>query len=185
VIAAIVSAVAAVGAAVFAYGSARTAKKSLDLAQQQEVRRRPRLVPHLAEGYSLQAPERRIYAVSLSVSNPTDTDNAVVRIELQIRYKTSAGILMTMRLSHDDGLRKALARSDIQVLTPPFRVGAHDTAAGWALFELPAPAIGNREIDDYVVLLTDTHALTAEIEPGILRQIESETTTDAPVSNGS
>lgn len=170
-IAAVISAVAAWVAVIFAYKVARTAKKRLDLAHQQEARRRPRIVPYMAEGYARRTPERRLYAVSLSLSNPTDSDNAIAKIELQVRYRTRDGIVMTIRLPHDETLREGFGRPDIQTFTLPFRVAAHDTTAGWVLFALPLSVIGDAEVDDYSVLLLDTHGIRAEIEPGLLRQI--------------
>lgn len=171
---AVVSAVAAWMAVIFAYSGSRTAKRSLDLAHQQEARRRPRIVPYLAEGYTRRTPEQRLYAISLSLSNPTDSDNSIAKIELQMRYHKRDGIVMTIRLPHDETLLEGFGRPDIRTFTLPFRMVAHDTSAGWVLFALPLSVIGDAEVDDYTVLLLDSHGISAEIEPGLLRQINND-----------
>ena len=180
-IAAVISAVAAWVAVIFAYNGARTAKKSLDLSNQQETRRRPHFVPYMAEGYSRRTPDRRLYAVSLSLSNPTDSDNSIAKIELQVRYRTRDRIVMTIRLPHDETLHEGFGRPNIQTFTVPFRVAAHDTTAGWVLFALPLSVIQDAEVDEYSVFLFDAHGIRAEIEPGILREITSDKTPDISV----
>jgi len=173
-----VAAVAAVGSAIVAVVSVRTARRSLALAEQQDARRRPRITSYLWDGYARRDPDRRLYAVSLSLINPSDSDNSISMLELEIRYRLRDAVLMTMRLPHDATLRDSLGRPDIQALATPLPVPAHGTAAGWTFFALPVAIIGDAEIDDYFVRLVDAHGIATMIELGPLRDIGNAATRD-------
>lgn len=103
-IVATVAAAASLGSAIVAVLSVRTARRSLGLAQQQDARRRPRIDSYLRNGYARRDLDRRLYAVSLSLTNPSDADNSIAMLELEIRYRTPDGRVMTMRLPHDEAL---------------------------------------------------------------------------------
>lgn len=161
----------------FARSSANTARQALKLAMQQEARRQPRIVPYLADGFVARSESRRIYALSLSLSNPTDSDNSLAMIELQVRYRTPEGIVITARVPHLPSLGSILpAEGEPEVLVPPTAVGAHKTTAGWVLFEVSQALLGDSEIDEYRVILTDSHSATAELEPCILREVANAAT---------
>lgn len=175
------AAVAAWIAVWFAYVSARTAARAFQLSNSQEERRRPQLVPYLADGYVRRRDREtgRVYAISLSVSNPTDSDNAVARVELQVRYTTQQHVQLTLKLPHDESLRAELNRPDLSTLTPPVRVNAHGTVAGWVFFGLTQAIIGDGVIEGYKVLLTDSHGAVSQVAPIIMRELA-----DAPSLDG-
>jgi hypothetical protein len=178
-IVATVAAVAAIGSAIVAVVSVRTARRSLALAQQQDARRSPRIVSYLRDGYVRRDPDRCLYAVSLSLTNPSDTDNSVAMLELEIHYRIPVGQVITVRLPHDETLRDGFGRSDIQALALPVHIPAHGTIAGWSFFALPLAAVGDAEIDDYFVRLVDAHEIATAFELGPMREIGSATTRDA------
>jgi hypothetical protein len=173
-----VAAVAAVGSAIVAVFSARTTMRGLALAQQQDVRRSPRIVSYLRDGYARRDADRRLYAVSLSLTNSSDADNSIALLELEIRYRTPDGRVMTIRVPHDAALQEGFGRPDIQALALPVHIPAHGTIAGWNFFALPGAALGDGEIDDYFVRLVDAHGIATMIELGPMREIGSATTPD-------
>lgn len=170
------AAVAAWVAAWFAYVSARTSKRSLLLAEQQEKRRQPKLVPYLAEGYykSISQDHFSIYAFSLSISNPTDIDNAIAQIELQIAYTTATNAHMVVKVQHDAILVDRFGGGDIEPFPIPDRIDAHLTIAGWAFFKIDNVLIGNSDIDAYTLIFTDSHGAFSTIEPNIVREFADE-----------
>ncbi|MDE3108498.1 MAG: hypothetical protein KGL02_01035, partial [Acidobacteriota bacterium] len=64
------------GSLLVAWRSARTAAHALLLTEEQESRRRPRLGIYLVNGYRQLVPERQLFGLLVSVSNPTDIDNS-------------------------------------------------------------------------------------------------------------
>jgi hypothetical protein len=166
------SAVAAVGAAVFAWVSSRVARQALQLEQQRELRRRPTLVPYLADGLCRYGQASRTYAFSLSISNPSDIDNSIALVELQIDYVIRDGILMSLKLPA--GRAAEFGAGNLSLLVPPLRVDAHQTIAGWLVFELKEALIGNSRIDNYTVLLQDSHGATTRLEQAVIRELGNE-----------
>ena len=84
------AALAAWVAAFFASLTARRSGRALRLAEQQEERRRPALVLYLQGGYLRRTDEDRVYMFLLAVSNPSDSNNAVARLDLRIKYRTGS-----------------------------------------------------------------------------------------------
>ena len=172
---AITSLLVAIASAIVALEGARTARESLVQSRQQDARRGPRIVAYLANGFARRDPDRRLYAVSLSVSNPADADNSIALLELELRYRISDGLVMTMRLAHDPRLGDELGRPGMQALNPPVAIAAHGTVAGWGYFALPKAATGDAEIEDYVIRLIDAHGIAATIDFGPVREISDDT----------
>jgi hypothetical protein len=171
-----IAAAAAVGSAAVSVVSVRTARRTLALAQQQDARRSPRIVSYLRDGFTRREQNRRLYAVSMSLTNPSDTDNSVAMLELEIRYRIRDGVLMTIRLAHETALAEAFGRPDIEALKMQLLIPAHGTVAGWTFFALPAAAIGDAAIDDYSVRLVDAHGIATMIELGPVRDIRGART---------
>ncbi len=83
---------------------------------------------------------------------------------------------MTLRLPHNAALGGSLALTSINPFVPPVRIAAHDTAAGWGLFELSLARVEDAEIDEYDVRFTDAHGLWIEQPLGLLREVADEAT---------
>lgn len=137
------------------------------LAREQEARRKPDLIPDYREGYFTVDPatRARTFHVRLSVSNPTDTDNSVVRIELAIQYRLTDGPSLAVRLPQLDDT----AGSGFII---PVRVAAHDAVAGWCRFRLDVGLIGRGAVDSYLVELTDSHGQVLTAQPLLLSERE-------------
>jgi hypothetical protein len=168
------AALAAWAAAVVAYLSARAARQANKLSLQQEARKVPRIILYLATGFERATRTHRCYAISLSLSNPTDTDNAVARLELQILYRLPSGVIMTLRLPHCADVQKVFRRPTLKAISVPLPVAAHGTVAGWGFFELSLATIAENCIEEYKILVGDTHSVTSEIEVGSLRALRDE-----------
>ena len=177
---AVVSALGALVAAVFAWVSARAAKRSLELAEKQDQRRTPRLVLYLIDGYCQRIGSTRFLAFSVSVSNHSDIDNSVAQIELQVSYTTAAptkGFCMAVKVPHRSALADRI-RHNATILSPPLRIDAHQTIAGWVLFEVGDVLIGNGKIDDYAILVSDSHGQACRVEQAIVRELADEGAND-------
>ena len=175
---ALVSATAAWVAALFAYRSARIAKRSLELSARRAKAREPQLVPYLIDGIVRPAEKdgRSVYAFSVSLSNRADTDNALAAIELKVVYKQRNGTSGNLVLPHDGRLLDNLGFDGARPLGIPHGVGAHDTIAGWAMFELDHALIGEVDLEGYKICFLDTHGVECTLEPIIIREIVNEPT---------
>jgi hypothetical protein len=168
----IVSALAALLSAAFAYWSARTSKKMLRLAEGSEHRRQPRLVPHFGEGYCRVRPDlkRRVYVFTILINNPTDSANSVTRIELQVGYTTDNHDYVTLKLPHVSGHQETMF-GDQPLLRLPLLIEAHGSVAGSVIFYLDDALVERTRIDNFKLLITDSHDETTRLEPVIIRDL--------------
>ena len=81
--------------------------RRLSLAQ--ENCRLPRLIPTLVHGYyqDRETDGGRVYAFHVTVTNPTDTNNALASTELSITYLTVDRVQMTMKLRANEFAAKS------------------------------------------------------------------------------
>lgn len=168
------AAVAAWVAATFAYLTARRSGRALRLAEQQEARRQPVLVLYLLRGYLRRANEERIYAFLLSVSNPSDSNNAIAQIDLRIEYRTASNFFAAVdvpTVSQDDEMFGGDNHARLEI---PIHVDAHHTVAGWVFFRVQRALLEDRSVDTYVIVATDSHGERVSIETALLQEFVHE-----------
>ncbi len=134
------------------------------LAERQDARRVPNLALHLLEGYRESSSEdgARIYSFNVRISNVSDSDNAIAAVELRIVYVLE-GEEMVMRLP-------IAADGGTADLTPPIRIPAHETVAGWCRFRIDLRLLEGRQIEGYNVEIRDTHGSLTSIEPKMVME---------------
>ena len=143
ILATIASAVAPWLALVLSLLSLRSSRRAVRLAEQQDERRRPSLVPYLRDGYVRTGSDEssRVYAFLLSVSNRSDSDNGIAEVELRLTYTTRMSVKMTVKVRSDPELGGAFADGDVPHLPRPARVDAHQTLLGWCFFRVEEAAL--------------------------------------------
>jgi hypothetical protein len=178
------AAIAAWVAAIFAYLTDRRSSRVLRLAELQEERRRAGLVLYLMRGYVRRTDENRIYAFLLSVSNPSDSNNAIAQIDLRIGYRTSSNYLAAVDIptssQNDDMFGKTMEGYNNSCLEIPISVNAHHTAVGWVFFQTKRALFKDCSIDTYTIIATDSHREQSSIETSLVHELvhESETKTN-------
>lgn len=174
--AAALSAAAAVIVGFFIYRSNRIAKRSLQLSEEQAQARKPQLVPYLIDGFVRAAVEGggRIYAFSVLLSNRADTNNALATIELAITYSRRDDTQGILLLPHNRELVEDIGLGDASPFNLPERLSAHDTIAGWAIFELDDSLSEDVDVEGYQIRFVDSHRIECSLEPVILREIVDE-----------
>lgn len=166
----IVVAGAAIAALLVSLRSLRVSSRALRLSEQQERRKEPRLVPRLLDSYSENLAEGdRVYSFSLSVGNPTDSDNAIAQIEMHLRYRVDDFASITVKLS--PSVHTCPPASSIRPrLIAPSRIAAHDTISGWCDFIVNLGIVGGHMIDGYQIVLTDSHQGETAVEPLVVSE---------------
>jgi len=146
------------------------AQQSVD---RQEGRRKLRIRPSLLNGYFEKKPEGhgRVYAFFLSISNPSDADNAVAAVDMHLSYLTTTRVLMTVKLASNNEYAPTEIRSSGAPLTIPARVAAHDTISGWCYFPIEGSLLEGVQVEGYKIVLTDSHQLESSVEPIIVQEI--------------
>jgi hypothetical protein len=147
------------------------------LALAQEKRRLPRLIPTLVHGYYQDGDDDRgrVYAFHVTVTNPTDSNNAIATAELSITYLTADRVQMTMKLRADESAAKSFVKDQEEALVIPTAISAHNAVSGWLRFHVPAAMLANRDIEADRLTLTDPHNETANVVPILVQEYRDET----------
>jgi hypothetical protein len=174
VIVAVVSAMASWAGAFVAFRNARTSRRMLQLAEQQESRRQPATVLYLADGFVHWESDARVYAFLLSISNPSDSNNAIARLDLRINYRTPTNYLAAVDvpavLDREVGFGGPLQNR----LELPIRIDAHQTVAGWSYFRFSRGLLEFCEVDLYTVVATDSQGSRQTVETVIVQELIDE-----------
>jgi hypothetical protein len=150
--------------------------QSRRLAQAQESRGLPRLIPSLVHGYYQDREDRgRLYAFHVTVTNPTDSNNSIATAELSITYLTADRVQMTMKLRANEPAAKSFVKDQEEVLPVPTAISAHGAVSGWLRFHVPAAMLVNRDIEAYRLTFTDPHGETAKVVSILVQEYRDET----------
>jgi hypothetical protein len=152
----------------------------LSISEAQEKRRQPQLGIYLANGYRQLVPKRQLFGFLVSVSNPTDINNCIARAELQITYLLETDVKAVCRIQHNPTLRENTAPGTIPatVFSLPVRIDAHQTVSGWFLFALDNDVIRNGTVDAHSLILEDTHGVSTNTDPIMVREWTDENKED-------
>lgn len=175
---ALVAALVAAVAAFFAYSSARSSKRMLTLTAAQEERRRPSLALYLVDGYVrlIREPEGyRVYAFLLSVSNPSDINNSIAYLDMNLTYLTPERLRMTVKIPSSISETVQFEPGTGVELSPPIRLDAHQTVEGRIYFQVNESLLNDAIPEGYVIVATDSHGYQSSVEPVIVREIVDET----------
>lgn len=155
----------------------RIAKKALAINESQEARRQPKLGIYRVDGYRRYLPDKQLFGFMVSVSNPTDINNAISQAELQVTYVLEKEIKAVWRVPHSPAVA-AIAYdatgNTANVLTLPLRVDAHQTVAGWLVFSLDNSVLTGRTIDSHQIILEDSHSASTTTEAIAVREWKNE-----------
>ena len=169
----VVSVAVAAFAALNSWRARLLATRALSISERQEGRRFPRLEIYLVDGYRRHLSRNLLFYFLVSVRNPTDTDNSVAQAELQVTYALDCNIEATRRISHNPDLTETVSGSNIQpanLFSLPARIDAHQTVAGWLVFSIDHESIKGRMIDSHRIILEDSHGISVETEPILVRE---------------
>jgi hypothetical protein len=158
-----VSAVVAFVALIVAARSNRIARAALAIARTKEAREQPRLVPYLSDAYSLERERHRDIEVSMSLSNPSDSNNSVARADLVVTHIVG-GETLTRTIFSSAPAARADVQSEAKLLSPPIAIHAHGTIAGRLNFRLPHALIDRFKVREYEVQLTDAQGLVTKFQ---------------------
>lgn len=163
----VVAAIAAWAAVAPALYSAWYSKRALDMQRADEERRRPSLVPYLIDAKYRRAEGRRAYCFSLSVSNRSDSDNAVALVELILDYRRDDFPVSQV-------FPAVSGSASERPLQPPFIVSAHATVAGSVNFDVSSEVFRSAVVERYRLRLRDTHGGDVFLDTVLVMEVASE-----------
>ena len=151
--------------------------QSRKLAQEQERRRFPRLVPSLISGHFQNNKDvgERVYSFHVTVTNPTDSNNAIAEANLAITYLTLQSAQMTLRLRANGSPVLVFAKGQDTTLAVPVSISAHSAVSGWLRFHAPTSLLADLTIESYRLLFTDPQMEETSVSPILIQEYQDET----------
>jgi hypothetical protein len=172
------SLVVAIASAAASWFSFTNAARALRISEQQEKKRDPQLRVYFANGYRRLVPNRQIFGMLISVSNPSDINNSISRAELQVVCRIRDGMMVTYRIQHNSAIGQCSdTRSEdaANIFTLPAQIGAHQTISGWFLFSLENAIIADGTVDSHRIVIFDTHNIETITDQIMVRAWTDET----------
>jgi hypothetical protein len=169
---AIASAVAAIAAALFAWRSARTADRALEIAQIDHRERHAGLAAYLIDGIAWDDDEHdRLVAFACSVSNASSSPLSVVRVDLHLHVVTDEGTATRIVLSPQSAGAPAIW--DLKALQAPLNLDTKATVSGWLGFKIPTRVSNTMTIDKYEIVFQGATGERTSCEMHLLQRIQN------------
>lgn len=99
-----------------------------------------------------------------------------------VRYRRGEMDPVQLVVTHDPLVVPILVGKDTPALHIPLLVAAHQTTAGWLVFELMETVIGGTNIEGIALQLRDTHDMTYSVEPLTISEVLDEEVREAQES---
>lgn len=170
--AAIASAIAGWVAFALSLFNLRTSRLALRISEAQESRRKPSIASYLQDAYITVGakPSARLYAVLVSLSNKSDSDNGIASTALHLTYAKKDGLEFTVKVSPEEQAPSFFADKSAKHLQVPFRIDAHQTVSGWAFFAVENAILEGASITAARFAFIDTHENETVVEPLNVRE---------------
>lgn len=165
------SALAALGSAYWAWNSDRTARRALALTEEDAVSKREALKADLINSLRWEHTGSEYISISCSYTNSSSYPTTIERIELVVYGFDLAGAGSQLRLQPDN---KVPEGSDFSLLVLPLNLQARTTSSGWITFRLPKSWITRYIVDKYELVATTWSGQKVAIETHIVMKQENE-----------
>ncbi|PWF61611.1 hypothetical protein CBX96_19940 [Shewanella sp. BC20] len=161
----VLSAIAALGSAYWAWNSARTARKALALTEEDAITKREALKGDLINSLRWQRNDCEYISLSCSYMNSSSYPTTIERVELVVHGFALEGTGSQLRQSPE---YEKPDRSDFSFLVLPINLSARATSSGWLTFRLPKPWLNRYLIDKYELVATTWSGQKVTIESYIV-----------------
>lgn len=167
----VLSAIAALGSAYWAWSSARTARRALALTEEDAISKREALKGDLINSLRWQRDDCEYISLSCSYMNSSSYPTTIERIELVIHGFDLAGAGSQLRQSPE---YERPDRSDFSLLILPLNLLARATTSGWITFRLPKSWLSRYIIDKYELIAISWSGQKVTIETHIVMRQNNE-----------
>jgi hypothetical protein len=147
----LLSALAALASAYWAWSSSRTAKRALRLAEKDADSKEEKITPYLINSVKWFKEGRSFISFACSYTNGASVPTTLSKIDLIVYTFDLAGRGQEILVS---STRKEPNDSEFSLLPVPLNLEPRATASGWLTFELPVATLENLIIDRYEISAT-------------------------------
>ena len=151
--------------------SVSTSRRALKLAELQDLRRKANLAVYLSEGFSKYEEKQRTLSFLISVTNRSDSDDSISRVELQVDYVLANGTVAAVRFPPLPPVVPDGDESGGVPLGCPQNIDAHKTVEGWLLFRYPIEMLEGRQVESYSILVQNSEGFVTALEHATIKEI--------------
>lgn len=165
----VLSALAALGSAYWAWNSARTARRALALTEEDAVSKRESLKADLINSLRWERKDSEYISISCSYTNSSSYPTTIERAELVAHGFDLAGTGSQLRLQPEN---EAPDHSEFSPLVLPLNLQARTASSGWITFRMPKSWISRYIVDKYELVATTWSGHKVAIETHIVMKQE-------------
>lgn len=165
------SAIGALVAAFYAFGSKQIAEKALSIAKEEYSSKNVKLKLYLVDGINFTTKNTAyIFAFNISVINPATVSNTIYKLELIINFIRSDSTIGSFILQHNPDLHDAIVGHEVTPFIIPKEVPAKSATTNWCLFSCDNTFSKFGRIDKYIIRVTDTTGAVCEVDSYLIKE---------------
>lgn len=172
----VVSALAAVAAALFAYMSVPIARRALRISERQLLDVDAPFRIYLTEGFRFRSPKTkestRILGFSILITNTSSEPNSIVRLELHVECLQDDGRISKYVLPHDGKLTKCIKAPAITPIECPKSFEPRQSESRWALFSETPLIPEDLRRDSYSITVVDARGRVTQTSAILVKDSE-------------
>jgi len=157
-------------ALIFSIGDYFLARKALRISEMEANERNPNLIPYLIDGFALAFKNYKIFAFYFSVSNRSSNNNSITQLDLKILYNHDDHNVWNLRFRHDKAFEQGLDLPGHTPFSIPIEIDAYQTITGWSLFKVTEKILENKTIDNYEILIRDSHDVEVKLNQILIQE---------------
>ena len=169
----IVSAIAAVLSALYAFRSNLIAKKALAISQKEYANKQADFDLYVINSYRWtldKEPKRKFLLFTITIKNKSETASSFVA-NLEIEYINTDNVVSRIILEHNPDLVKEMPKNEITPFPKDLRVEGKGIESKWFIFEQPIDVFRGQRIEKYSIKTTDTHGNFSTAEVVIIKEL--------------
>lgn len=170
----IISLCIALFALLISIGDFFLARRALKFTEMEADERNPNLIPYLIEGFALNFKNHKIFAFYFSVSNRSNNSNAISELDLQILYTQDDHNMGNLLFRNEKAFEQGLNLPNHPPFSIPTEIGAHQTITGWGLFKVTKGILKEKNIEEYKILIRDSHAIEVQLNPILIQERDAD-----------
>jgi hypothetical protein len=168
----LISALAALVSAYWAWSSARIARRALAIAEEDAITKRESIKPYLINSLRWRDESESTYAsFACTYTNGSSSPNTIDKIELIVHAFNASGRADQILLTPTQSTPK---NSEFLPLPVPLNINSRTTVSGWLTFRLPTSAIRDLVIDRYEVSATTASGGRISLDTYLIMDQRSE-----------
>lgn len=169
----IISVIAAVLSALYAFRSNLIAKKALAISQKEYANKQADFDLYVINSYRWtldKEPKRKFLLFNITIKNKSETASSFVA-NLEIEFINTDNVVSRIILEHNPDLVKEMPKNEITPFPKDLRVEGKGIESKWFIFEQPIDVFRGQRIEKYSIKTTDTHGNFSTAEVVIIKEL--------------